>query len=190
MQSLEDDGQYRNGWLIYTRTKSFSVYAATATEKQEWMAHIDKCIRDLLHKNGKKAATEHAAPWVPDTEAATCMVCNKSQFTLLNRRVKKTIIWLFFFSFSILHNAPICLVGCVIQKRITCILVFLNYTNIFFLQHHCRKCGSVVCGNCSSRKLNLPAQSTKPLRVCDRCYDSSTTRSTDPNPNWRKCICF
>jgi len=137
LQSLEDDGQYRNGWLIYTRTKSFSVYAATATEKQEWMAHIDKCIRDLLHKNGKKAATEHAAPWVPDTEAATCMVCNKSQFTLLNRR------------------------------------------------HHCRKCGSVVCGNCSSRKLNLPAQSTKPLRVCDRCYDSSTTRSTDPNPNWQ-----
>jgi len=31
----------------------------------------------------------------------------------------------------------------------------------------------------------LPAQSTKPLRVCDRCYDSSTTRSTDPNPNWQ-----
>ena len=105
MQSLEDDGQYRNGWLIYTRTKSFSVYAATATEKQEWMAHIDKCIRDLLHKNGKKAATEHAAPWVPDTEAATCMVCNKSQFTLLNRRVKKIIIWLVFF-LSLLHNEP------------------------------------------------------------------------------------
>merc|ERR1712062_914962 len=52
LQSLEDNGQYRNGWLIYTRTKSFSVYAATATEKQEWMAHIDKCIRDLLHNNG------------------------------------------------------------------------------------------------------------------------------------------
>ena len=89
MQSLEDDGQYKNGWLIYTAKKSFSVYAATATEKQEWMAHIDKCIRDLLHKNGKKAATEHAAPWVPDTEANTCMVCNKSQFTLLNRRVRR-----------------------------------------------------------------------------------------------------
>ena len=53
------------------------------------MAHIDKCIRDLLHKSGKKAAHDHAAPWVPDTEASICMVCNKSQFTLINRRVSE-----------------------------------------------------------------------------------------------------
>ena len=40
--SLEDEGQFKNGWLICTQGKSFAVYAATATEKQEWMAHIDK----------------------------------------------------------------------------------------------------------------------------------------------------
>ena len=28
----------------YVRGKSFAVFAATATEKQEWMAHINKCI--------------------------------------------------------------------------------------------------------------------------------------------------
>ena len=38
LKSLEDDGQVKNGWLICTRGKSFAVYAATATEKQEWMA--------------------------------------------------------------------------------------------------------------------------------------------------------
>ena len=42
LQSLEDEGQFKNGWLICTQGKSFAVYAATATEKQEWMAHIDK----------------------------------------------------------------------------------------------------------------------------------------------------
>ena len=42
LKSLEDDGQFKNGWLICTRGKSFAVYAATATEKQEWMAHINK----------------------------------------------------------------------------------------------------------------------------------------------------
>lgn len=46
--------EYRNGWLIRTVTKSFAVYAATATEKQEWMAHITKCIEDLLRKSKKK----------------------------------------------------------------------------------------------------------------------------------------
>ena len=44
LQSLEDDGQFKNGWLICTRGKSFAVYAATATEKQEWMAHINKVL--------------------------------------------------------------------------------------------------------------------------------------------------
>ena len=39
---MDDDGQFKNGWLICTRGKSFAVYAATATEKQEWMAHINK----------------------------------------------------------------------------------------------------------------------------------------------------
>ena len=47
MQSLEDDGAYKNGWLICTQGKSFAVYAATATEKQEWMAHIDKVFNIL-----------------------------------------------------------------------------------------------------------------------------------------------
>lgn len=41
-------------------------------------------------------------------------------------------------------------------------------------QHHCRKCGAVVCGTCSSRKYQLPSQSSKPLRVCDTCYDTLT----------------
>lgn len=51
LQPLEDNGQARNGWLIRTTTKSFAVYAATSTEKQEWMAHISKCIDDLLRKS-------------------------------------------------------------------------------------------------------------------------------------------
>jgi hypothetical protein len=87
------------------------------------MAHIEKCIKDLLRKSGKKPASEHAAVWVPDSEAPSCMVCKKSQFTLVNRR------------------------------------------------HHCRKCGSVVCGACSAKKFLLPSQSSKPLRVCDPCFD-------------------
>ena len=40
LQSLEDEGQYRNGWLICTRGKSFAVYAATAGEKQAQYIYI------------------------------------------------------------------------------------------------------------------------------------------------------
>ena len=41
---------------------------------------------------GKKGTTEHAAVWVPDSEASTCMHCFKSKFTALNRRV--SVAWL------------------------------------------------------------------------------------------------
>nr|CAD7433515.1 unnamed protein product [Timema monikensis] len=133
LESLEDDGQFRNGWLIRTSTKSFAVYAATSTEKQEWMAHINKCIEDLLRKSGKKAVEVHAAVWVPDSEAVVCMHCKKTQFTVLNRR------------------------------------------------HHCRKCGAVVCGPCSSKRLMLPNQSSKPLRVCLNCYDTLSRAKAQQN---------
>jgi len=43
--------------------------------------------------------------------------------------------------------------------------------------HHCRKCGAVICANCSSKKFLLPSQSSKPLRVCDGCYAILTTTS-------------
>lgn len=83
---VPDDNQCRNGWVIRTRSKSFAVYAATAAEKLEWMAHIRKCVEDLLKKSGKQGATDHAAVWVPDTEAKLCMCCGTSQFNLINRR--------------------------------------------------------------------------------------------------------
>ncbi|XP_022096468.1 pleckstrin homology domain-containing family F member 2-like isoform X2 [Acanthaster planci] len=123
LKSVEDDGNLRNGWQIISATKSFTVYAATATEKSEWMAHINKCISDLLAKSGKKPATELSPVWVPDSEAPLCMLCKKSKFTALNRR------------------------------------------------HHCRKCGKVVCGQCSAKKFLLPQQSVKPQRVCNDCYE-------------------
>lgn len=134
LESLKDEGYNRNGWLIRTASKSFAVYAATATEKEEWMAHIEKCIEDLLRKSGKQPPSEHAAVWVPDNEASICMHCKKTQFTVLNRR------------------------------------------------HHCRKCGSVVCGPCSSKKFLLRGQSDKPLRVCLQCFDElSKERVRPPN---------
>ena len=58
----------------------------------------------------------------------------------------------------------------------------MNIDLIFvLLQHHCRKCGSVVCGACSSQKFLLPTQSSKPLRVCDPCYAILAKTQTAPD---------
>ncbi|XP_018496754.1 pleckstrin homology domain-containing family F member 2 [Galendromus occidentalis] len=124
LENLEDTPDLKNGWVIRTPTKSFVVYAASRTEKQQWTSHINTCINELLKKTGRNPSKEHAAVWVPDSGAGKCMVCKETKFTLINRR------------------------------------------------HHCRKCGCVVCANCSQHKFMLPAQSSKPVRVCDCCYSS------------------
>ena len=38
-------------------------------------------------------------------------------------------------------------------------------------RHHCRNCGQIVCGKCSSKKRIIEnISSTKPVRVCDSCF--------------------
>ncbi|GMR47999.1 hypothetical protein PMAYCL1PPCAC_18194, partial [Pristionchus mayeri] len=86
LEDLADDTQLRNGWLIRTPSKSFAVYAATPTEKHEWMMHMDRSVQDLLVKNKKCRPPSLAAVWVPDSEAARCMSCGRTQFSLLQRR--------------------------------------------------------------------------------------------------------
>ncbi|CAB3403287.1 unnamed protein product [Caenorhabditis bovis] len=86
LEDLDDEGALKNGWIIKTPAKSFAVYAATATEKKEWMLHIQRCVSDLLEKGNKRPATEHAAVWIPDGEANKCMECGRTQFNLVQRR--------------------------------------------------------------------------------------------------------
>ncbi|KAI1294715.1 Pleckstrin homology domain-containing family F member 2 [Halotydeus destructor] len=86
LANIPDSGEQKNGWLIKTPNKSFAVYAATPTEKSEWMAHIEKCINDLITRTGKRQSDAHAAVWIPDSDTKKCMHCNKTQFTMINRR--------------------------------------------------------------------------------------------------------
>ncbi|XP_076472071.1 pleckstrin homology domain-containing family F member 2-like [Babylonia areolata] len=87
LENVEDDGSLRNGWKIINPSKSFVVYAATATEKKEWMAHIKTCVNELLAKRGvAQNHLEDSPVWVPDSDTKTCMHCKKSEFTLINRR--------------------------------------------------------------------------------------------------------
>ncbi|KAL5007579.1 hypothetical protein ScPMuIL_016385 [Solemya velum] len=80
LENVEDESSSYNGWKIISPSKSFVVYAATGTEKTQWMTHIKKCVGDLLLKNGITQNTDQDSPvWVPDSDAAICMHCMKTQ---------------------------------------------------------------------------------------------------------------
>ncbi|XP_066205600.1 pleckstrin homology domain-containing family F member 1 [Saccopteryx leptura] len=122
LEPLPETLQAKNRWMIRTAKKSFVVSAASATERQEWISHIEECVRRQLLATGRPPSTEHAAPWIPDKATDICMRCTQTRFSALTRR------------------------------------------------HHCRKCGFVVCAECSRARFLLPRLSPKPLRVCSLCY--------------------
>jgi len=52
-------------------------------------------------------------------------------------------------------------------------------------KHHCRNCGLIYCGDCTSKSAPLTS-SKKPVRVCDKCFEevtSGTAKSYSLGPN-------
>uniref|UniRef100_S4RJN9 Pleckstrin homology domain containing, family F (with FYVE domain) member 2 n=1 Tax=Petromyzon marinus TaxID=7757 RepID=S4RJN9_PETMA len=85
--TLPDEGELSNGWLMQTPAKSFKVFAATESERAEWIGHIERCVRELRAKRGLPPhGLEPAAWWVPDSSASACMRRQRSRFNALNRR--------------------------------------------------------------------------------------------------------
>ena len=58
LRSMEDEGRFMNGWLICARGKSFAVYAATATEKQECCVAPSSNLNYLIRPRGFQGGLE------------------------------------------------------------------------------------------------------------------------------------
>uniref|UniRef100_A0A5K3EXS1 FYVE-type domain-containing protein n=1 Tax=Mesocestoides corti TaxID=53468 RepID=A0A5K3EXS1_MESCO len=82
---------YRNGFIIETPKKSFTVYATIAEEKRRWVLSITQNAEASrkaagLEGKGKLSAIQKSPVWIPNSEAAHCMVCLNTEFTLVQRR--------------------------------------------------------------------------------------------------------
>lgn len=59
---------------------------------------------------------------------------------------------------------------------------------MIYLQHHCRNCGDIFCNSCSEQVTPLPndhGQMSKPVRVCDGCWQIINSQRVDFTPNAR-----
>ena len=43
----EGEGETEHGWVVHTREKSFTVYAATRGEKAEWISAINRVSQQI-----------------------------------------------------------------------------------------------------------------------------------------------
>eukprot|EP01127_Copromyxa_protea_P019486 TRINITY_DN6345_c0_g1_i1.p1 TRINITY_DN6345_c0_g1~~TRINITY_DN6345_c0_g1_i1.p1 ORF type:complete len:581 (-),score=78.64 TRINITY_DN6345_c0_g1_i1:69-1787(-) len=119
---------YEHAFSIRHESKSFIVFAETASMKSEWMSVFKKVLADFKSPSSNDAL---APVWIPDDATTTCTLC-ESKFTTFYRR------------------------------------------------HHCRQCGIVVCGPCSTKKKFLPGKGKK-VKVCDKCITTEETKSPVAN---------
>ncbi|VDM64565.1 unnamed protein product [Angiostrongylus costaricensis] len=137
----------KNGWIVKTPEKSFAVYAASPKEKKEWMIHIERCVADLLEKG--------------------CIVMDMCAFEFFfiiastgNKRPAKE------------HAAVWIPDG----EAARCMACGRTQFNLVQRRHHCRACGRVICGSCSTHSYRIDNLNKKPVRVCDMVIVSSVLK--------------
>ena len=62
------------------------------------------------------------------------------------------------------------------SSRSQCVKCEVKFTTVIVKKHHCRSCGEVVCGNCSTKRTvvtQTKQDSKKQIRLCGTCYDDS-----------------
>lgn len=119
-----------------------------------------KALNTAIHDNIKKR---------------TCSTPDEEIGFSLGKEVK-FIKYTSMFPYQIRHALlwPLCITQAPVwiqDSRVTmCQLCTAEFT-VTFRRHHCRACGKVVCGNCSSGSAPLQYLDYKATRVCDSCYE-------------------
>ncbi|DAZ97923.1 TPA: hypothetical protein N0F65_007264 [Lagenidium giganteum] len=76
-----------------------------------------------------------------------------------------------------LNNATLAPIFMFNKVSNVCTICFHSFA-VYRPRHHCRLCGSLVCGNCSKRKWTLSYSSSKKAsRICDSCAEAASSTS-------------
>ncbi|XP_059489496.1 FYVE, RhoGEF and PH domain-containing protein 6-like [Neocloeon triangulifer] len=75
------------------------------------------------------------------------------------------------------HTAPLWIPD---DRVTTCQNCAVREFSLTHRRHHCRACGYVVCGDCSTNKALLRYIQYQAARVCDKCYDILQKEFDDP----------
>ena len=92
----------------------------------------------------------------------------RDNWCFINCRCKKTPLKLLIFQSVFFSALQICNEDFTFVKR----------------RHHCRACGHVVCGNCSSQKAPLRYLRWESVRACDKCFEQLFDGKHYGNTGW------
>jgi hypothetical protein len=72
-------------------------------------------------------------------------------------------------------------VGWVFDDDVDSCMICGDYFTLFRRRHHCRVCGNLICGSCSTGTVRIKEiQSDEKMRACDNCYIGQEEVSIKP----------
>lgn len=101
-----------------------------------------------------------ASEWVIDSASDDCQQCG-ARFTFFNRSDS--------FMISSAHFE--------LEQCITCIKLLMYDIR----RHHCRACGQLLCGDCSSSWAEVKGAKENPARICKLCVARIAAPASKPS---------
>ena len=195
--SREDSLTGDRTFIVESPQKSFQVWASSESDKIAWIAAINAAIAEQRKKIGE-AGEEIAPLWTPDTAVTHCQNC-QVRFSILTRKHHCRSCGCNVCDRCSRNRCTLSHVDSSKDVRV-CNTCFLGISNqgseatgpkewmldnaqksctkckkdfgVLTRRHHCRGCGKLFCGSCSSRRAVIKNvdEGTGPLRVCELCY--------------------
>jgi RhoGEF domain/FYVE zinc finger/SOS1/NGEF-like PH domain len=150
-------GGRQHAFQVLSKEKSFSVYARDDDEKGEWLRDLQKTIGDAV---SGASSSDAAAKFISSAPAAASRADTADAATSSAPDTAAAAA-----------PAPVWIPD---KDRKTCMICDMKFTTLK-RRHHCRRCGTLCCGTCSSHKAFLP-NIGKTCRVCFTCYEVTTGR--------------
>jgi hypothetical protein len=162
-EDLPDKDDQKNRFGLATAKKSFIVFANTPQEKTKWLEMFRVVLEQLDKKLEDSKARKSIALNISNTISRDSIKPSVDDDESDEEDQKNAAYWK---PDSEAPDCPLC------HKKWTPL----------FRRHHCRKCGDVVCKNCSSNKLLLKhINESKKVRACDPCYSKVTGDTSSLN---------
>eukprot|EP00118_Oscarella_pearsei_P004344 m.18415 g.18415 ORF g.18415 m.18415 type:complete len:1513 (+) comp27655_c0_seq3:29-4567(+) len=146
---------HQHAFTVVSTRKSFQLVASSEKEKDDWLRDLGQAILDHARRqvsfdaqgNRKSMAMLDADVSSPPPPSAEKVDVGASEFVL----GEMAPVW-------ISDDSVTMCMGC------------MNHFTVTRRRHHCRGCGKVLCGKCSSVSCYLPYRKKK-MRVCVNCFD-------------------
>ncbi|XP_019855450.1 PREDICTED: nascent polypeptide-associated complex subunit alpha, muscle-specific form-like isoform X2 [Amphimedon queenslandica] len=147
---LLDDPELKNGFQIISTCKSFRLDAASSEERNQWLQAFESAIKDHTQRVRSRQINR----------TSVLVECTDGGVTDSKDLGSLAPPWL---PDSSVSMCQLCSIHFTVTRR----------------RHHCRACGMIFCGECSSYMVPLPYKNNKMSRVCQTCYNTLSETTDD-----------